>query len=184
MKRYLLHVYDLALTLPVYALLCPISWFSQFIMIESSHRTSGTTARYTESPPFTMVRDIEKVDGVAPAPAQPSGPLRPPDDNDAERRFQPRSLKFWSVMISIFLALFLVALDRTIIGTATPEITQEFHSLGDIGWYGSAYQLTTAASQLLFGRVYKFYEIKRYVPMTPSRPQLVYMTLNHLLGPF
>lgn len=108
-----------------------------------------------------MVRDIEKVDGVAPAPAQPSGPLRPPDDNDAERRFQPRSLKFWSVMISIFLALFLVALDRTIIGTATPEITQEFHSLGDIGWYGSAYQLTTAASQLLFGRVYKFYEIKR-----------------------
>lgn len=108
-----------------------------------------------------MVRDIEKVDRAAPAPAQPSSPLRPPDDNDAERRFQPRSLKFWSVMISIFLALFLVALDRTIIGTATPQITQEFHSLGDIGWYGSAYQLTTAASQLLFGRVYKFYEIKR-----------------------
>ncbi|KAI1110814.1 MFS general substrate transporter [Nemania sp. NC0429] len=131
-------------------------------MRESSRQMSGTTGKYTGSPPFAMVRDIEKDDGVAPAPAQqPSRPLRPLDDSDAERRFQPRSVKFWSVMVSIFLALFLVALDRTIIGTATPQITQDFHSLGDIGWYGSAYQLTTAASQLLFGRVYKFYEIKR-----------------------
>lgn len=56
--------------------------------------------------------------------------------------------------------MFLVALDRTIIGTAIPAITNEFHSVGDIGWYGSAYQLTTAASQLVFGRVYKFYNIK------------------------
>ncbi|KAI1420699.1 MFS general substrate transporter [Xylaria sp. FL1777] len=109
-----------------------------------------------------MARDIEKTDGAALAPAQPYRPMEPPDDDDdeSEQRFQPKSFKFWSVMISIFLALFLVALDRTIIGTATPSITQEFHSLGDIGWYGSAYQLTTAAMQLLFGRVYKFYDIK------------------------
>ncbi|GAP87395.1 putative major facilitator superfamily transporter [Rosellinia necatrix] len=108
-----------------------------------------------------MAKDSEKLDRVALAPAQQaSNASRSPDD-EAEQRFQPKSFKFWSVMISIFLALFLVALDRTIIGTATPQITQDFHSLGDIGWYGSAYQLTTAASQLLFGRVYKFYEIKR-----------------------
>ncbi|KAI1381964.1 MFS general substrate transporter [Hypoxylon crocopeplum] len=81
--------------------------------------------------------------------------------DEAEENFKPKTLKFWSVMLSIYLALFLVALDRTIIGTAIPQITQEFNSLGDIGWYGSAYQLTTAASQLVFGRVYKFYEMKR-----------------------
>ncbi|KAJ8105567.1 hypothetical protein ONZ43_g7378 [Nemania bipapillata] len=117
-----------------------------------------------------MAEDIEKrLDRAGPSPMQlsgpsgpsgPPGPMRTPDDG-AEERFQPKSFKFWSVIISIFLALFLVALDRTIIGTATPQITEEFHSLGDIGWYGSAYQLTTAASQLLFGRVYKFYEIKK-----------------------
>jgi sugar phosphate permease len=118
-----------------------------------------------------MAEDVEKADGASATltPAQTSGPGRPPDD-DAEQRFQPKSFKFWSVIVSIFLALFLVALDRTIIGTATPQITQEFHSLGDIGWYGSAYQLTTAASQLLFGRVYKFYEIKRYVPGRSEGP--------------
>ncbi|KAF2968951.1 hypothetical protein GQX73_g4595 [Xylaria multiplex] len=109
-----------------------------------------------------MAEDIEKVDRPRPAPAppQPSGPMGMPED-DSEQRFQPKSFKFWSVIVSIFLALFIVALDRTILGTATPSITAEFHSPGDVGWYGSAYQLTTAASQLLFGRVYKFYEIKR-----------------------
>ncbi|KAI5866509.1 MFS general substrate transporter [Durotheca rogersii] len=81
--------------------------------------------------------------------------------DEAEANYKPKTLKFWSVLLSIYLALFLVSLDRTIIGTAIPQITQEFNSLGDIGWYGSAYQLTTAASQLIFGRVYRFYEVKR-----------------------
>ncbi|KAI0425181.1 MFS general substrate transporter [Xylaria sp. FL1042] len=129
-------------------------------MANPFRRNSETAAKYRGSYTFTMARDIEKMDRAALPPAQPSGPMHPPND-DSEQRFRPKSFRFWSVIISIFLALFIVALDRTILGTATPSITQEFHSLGDIGWYGSAYQLTTAASQLLFGRVYKFYEIKR-----------------------
>ncbi len=62
------------------------------------------------------------------------------------------------------MALFLVALDRTIIATAVPRISDEFKSLGDIGWYGSAYMLTTACAQLLYGRIYKFYDMKWCVP--------------------
>ena len=50
--------------------------------------------------------------------------------------------------------------DLTIIGTATPRISDEFHALGDIGWYGSAYLLTTCCFQLLFGRIYTFYSPK------------------------
>ncbi|ORY65263.1 putative efflux pump antibiotic resistance protein [Pseudomassariella vexata] len=84
-----------------------------------------------------------------------------PEVDESEDNFKPKTLKFWAVLISIFLALFLVAIDRTIIGTAIPQITVDFQSLGDVGWYGSAYQLTTSASQLIFGRVYKFYETKR-----------------------
>ena len=38
------------------------------------------------------------------------------------------------VMIAIMCAAFLVALDRTIIATAIPRITDEFDSLDDIGW--------------------------------------------------
>ncbi|KAH6856803.1 major facilitator superfamily domain-containing protein [Chaetomium sp. MPI-CAGE-AT-0009] len=74
--------------------------------------------------------------------------------------YQPRSVRFWLTLLCNFLALFLVALDRTIIATAVPRISDEFQALGDIGWYGSAYMLTTACAQLLFGRIYKFYDMK------------------------
>ena len=69
------------------------------------------------------------------------------------------------VMISLLLALFLVSLDRTIIATAIPKMTDEFHSLDDIGWYGSAFMLTSCCFQLLLGRVYTFYTPK-YVFLT------------------
>ncbi|RYP55600.1 hypothetical protein DL771_012354 [Monosporascus sp. 5C6A] len=72
-----------------------------------------------------MSDDIEKIPGSSTAP-------KPVDE--AEESFKPKTLKFWVIQISLLLALFHVALDRTIIGTALPQITQEFNSLGDIGW--------------------------------------------------
>ncbi|KAI9697752.1 MAG: hypothetical protein M1836_004428 [Candelina mexicana] len=64
------------------------------------------------------------------------------------------------IIVALMLAVFLVALDRTIIGTAIPRITDQFHSVGDVGWYGSAYLITASAFQLLFGRIYTFYSPK------------------------
>lgn len=39
-------------------------------------------------------------------------------------------------------------------------MVDEFHSLNDVGWYGSAYMLTTTCFQLLWGRIYSFYPTK------------------------
>lgn len=78
----------------------------------------------------------------------------------SEDLYKPKTLKFWLVLLSTFTSMFLVALDRTIISTAIPRITDDFKTQGDIGWYGSAYMLTTAAFQLLFGRIYSFYDLK------------------------
>lgn len=64
------------------------------------------------------------------------------------------------VMVAILLAVFLIALDRTIIATAIPRMTDEFHSLDDIGWYGSAFMLTSSCFQLLIGRIYTFHTAK------------------------
>ncbi|KAK2060598.1 major facilitator superfamily transporter [Colletotrichum caudatum] len=72
----------------------------------------------------------------------------------------PTGLKLFLVLISVFMTMFLVALDRLIIATAVPRITDDFHSVTDIGWYGSAYLLTTCAFQLLFGKLYAFFPIK------------------------
>ncbi|KAJ9634959.1 uncharacterized protein PV06_08666 [Exophiala oligosperma] len=72
----------------------------------------------------------------------------------------PQGLKLVSVLLSIYLSVFLVALDRTIIATALPRITDEFNSFGDIGWYNAGFLLPTTALQLFFGRLYTFYSPK------------------------
>ena len=93
------------------------------------------------------------------------------------------------LLISVFLSMFLVAVDRTIISTvcsqsikrasiqrgsvtarrnlvlisslqAIPAITDDYHSLPDVGWYGSVYLLTCCAFQLLFGKIYTFFSVK------------------------
>ncbi|KAJ5281778.1 hypothetical protein N7478_007150 [Penicillium angulare] len=69
-------------------------------------------------------------------------------------------LRLVLVIVALLCAMFLVALDRTIIATAVPKISDEFHAIGDIAWYASAYLLTSSATQLLWGRVYTFYSTK------------------------
>ena len=49
----------------------------------------------------------------------------------------PEGIKLVLLIVAICLAIFLVALDQTIISTAIPRITDHFDSVQDIGWYGS-----------------------------------------------
>jgi hypothetical protein len=54
---------------------------------------------------------------------------------DAEEDMQyPHGLKLAVLLMALCLAVFLVALDQTIISTAIPKITDHFHSIKDIGW--------------------------------------------------
>ncbi|OCK78902.1 putative MFS toxin efflux pump [Lepidopterella palustris CBS 459.81] len=72
----------------------------------------------------------------------------------------PTGLKLVTLIIALCLAVFLVALDQTIIATAIPKITDRFNSISDIGWYGSAYFLTSTSLQPTFGRIYKVFNVK------------------------
>ncbi|EPS36467.1 hypothetical protein H072_10030 [Dactylellina haptotyla CBS 200.50] len=72
----------------------------------------------------------------------------------------PTAWKLTVISIALCLSVFCMALDNTIIATAIPKITDHFKSLDDVGWYGSAYLLTTCAFQLLFGKFYTFYSVK------------------------
>jgi predicted MFS family arabinose efflux permease len=74
--------------------------------------------------------------------------------------YDTRSPAFWVVIVSVYLAFFLIALDRMIIATAIPAITNSFGSISDIGWYGSAYMLTCAIFNPLSGSIYRFYPVK------------------------
>jgi hypothetical protein len=82
-------------------------------------------------------------------------PLEPVDSVE-----YPGTWKAVIIITALFLSVFLVALDQTIIGTAIPKITNRFNSVGDIGWYGSAYFLTSTALQPSFGRAYKVLNVR------------------------
>lgn len=86
-------------------------------------------------------------------------------------------LKLIMIIVALCLAMFLISLDQTIVATAIPRITDHFHSVQDIGWYGSvssqhfhrktelttahhqAYFLTATSLQPSFGRIYKTFSV-------------------------
>lgn len=63
-------------------------------------------------------------------------------------------IKLLAIMIGITLTSFLMLLDTSILVTAVPSITTDFHSTTNIGWYGAAYQLASAVLQPLTGKLY------------------------------
>ncbi|THW05582.1 MFS general substrate transporter [Aureobasidium pullulans] len=66
-----------------------------------------------------------------------------------------------ALTISLMLGMFLVALDNTIIGTAIPKITDEFHDLNKVSWYGAAYFMTFGGGfQSTWGKLYKYFPLK------------------------
>ncbi|KAF4628724.1 hypothetical protein G7Y89_g9430 [Cudoniella acicularis] len=91
--------------------------------------------------------DMEKADPTTTAP-------------HGEEPQYPAWRRLVLILTALYLSMFLVALDRTIIGTAIPKITDDFHSINDVGWYASAYLITLCAFQLIYGRIYTFYSAK------------------------
>ncbi|KAK6858064.1 hypothetical protein PG995_005763 [Apiospora arundinis] len=75
------------------------------------------------------------------------------DDKLPEEQYPERKVVI-PIVLSVCLAGFLAALDRTIIGVAVPAISNEFKAFNDISWYESGYLLTFAALQLPMGKIY------------------------------
>ncbi|KAK5105739.1 hypothetical protein LTR62_002327 [Meristemomyces frigidus] len=67
---------------------------------------------------------------------------------------------FVLVVLAILLSMFLVALDMSIIATAIPQISVDFHSVKDIGWYGSAFFMCLASFVAFWGKIYKYFSLK------------------------
>ncbi|KAF2118613.1 putative MFS toxin transporter [Lophiotrema nucula] len=83
--------------------------------------------------------------------------------SDGDERDEAHYLSGWPLgflMIALMASSFMLALDNTILATAIPEITSDFNSLNDIGWYGSAYLITQMSLLPTCGRIYTFLNVK------------------------
>ncbi|KAM3541279.1 hypothetical protein ARSEF1564_005778 [Beauveria bassiana] len=72
----------------------------------------------------------------------------------------PSGTKLAFIVVALVLAIFLLALDMTIVATAIPKITEEFQGLDKVGWYGAAFFMTVGAFQSTWGKIYKYFPLK------------------------
>lgn len=69
-----------------------------------------------------------------------------PSKDDESQYLGTKAL--YTLISALMLVVIILTLDQSILATAVPYITNEFHTIADIGWYGSAYLLTTASIQV------------------------------------
>lgn len=121
--------------------------------VDVNIKEKGSTAEEAPTAPAPdLVRTLSRV-------ATAASELRRTETRQDGTEY-PGGVKLALITVALCLAVFLMALDNSIIATAIPKITDQFHSLDAVGWYGSAYLLTTAALQLLFGKFYSYLNIK------------------------
>lgn len=84
-----------------------------------------------------------------------------PESQSAEDESQyPTGTRFYLIFLSACLVLVLSEMDSSIVAVAVPSITNQFHTVADIGWYSSAYRLCMCSFQFMFGKLYKLMSFK------------------------
>ncbi|KAI1775073.1 MFS general substrate transporter [Hypoxylon cercidicola] len=95
----------------------------------------------------------------SPGDADTPGTTTTPKGEDPETQYVT-GYKLVAVMVALVLASFLMLLDTSIVSTAIPAISDEFHALEDVGWYAAAYNLGSAAVQPLTGKIFNCFRLK------------------------
>ena len=121
--------------------------------------------------------DVKSEPGSTLAPSTPpdvasekeSGKNTTKDDNESPEKpvldhatpgEYPSGLRLIFIIVALVLGIFLVSLDLTIVATAIPKITSEFHGLDDVAWYSAAFFMTIGGFQSAWGKAYKFFPLK------------------------
>ena len=121
--------------------------------VPSLSRSSGETDKEKDTNSYPIAKNVHPLSHLT--EPENTSEEDAPDIDPLERvatSDYPHALKLTFVVVALVLSIFLVALDMTIVATAIPRITDEFHSLDQVGWYGSAFFLTLGAFQSTWGK--------------------------------
>ncbi|KAK8092864.1 MFS general substrate transporter [Apiospora kogelbergensis] len=124
--------------------------------LAQDHESSDTDAAKTCLPP----PPVSDSPFHASLPEEGEDTVEKNDVGDAPLESYLQGWRLWLVYIATLFTMFLVPLDMTIVATAIPKITEEFQSLDEVGWYGSAFFLTLAIFQSPWGKLHKYYPLK------------------------
>jgi MFS family permease len=125
-------------------------------MTDSSHFESNNKADMDTPRPAASSHDEN--DSVGSVSEQQDSTTASPSDKVNPEYLT--GLRLGLVMFTIFVSTILVSLEIGIIATAIPGITSDFRKLDDVGWYGSATFILAAAASPLWGKLYKYLNVK------------------------
>ncbi|KAI1191978.1 major facilitator superfamily domain-containing protein [Nemania serpens] len=109
-----------------------------------------------------MVSMVEDEEHPSQRPVSQGGSqTKEADELVSEKEEQyPHGTRLVLIVVALALSVFLSALDITIVATAIPKITNEFHGLDKAAWYGSAFFLTSGSFQASWGKAYRYFDMK------------------------
>ncbi len=120
-----------------------------------SDNTASSSAATLQQPPapLTTGAPAEAAPPIlSPEDAKEDAPTTTPTAAVAPEETRTR-LQTTAIMLALASALFLAALDVTIVTVAVPTIALEFRSTAGYTWIGSAYMLATASAAPMWGKV-------------------------------
>lgn len=107
-------------------------------------------------------------------------------DNGSSDAYALPRLQLYTVILSLFMAAFLAALDTTVVTTLLTVIASDLNAIANISWIATAYLLSCAAFQPLFGKLSDifgrkiplllccfFFAVGCFICVTDSLPMLV-----------
>ena len=122
--------------------------YGDISLVSSIHDPDKEIPQQTETPRSTSTLSDDVKENVGKPGAKPEL------QKTKSQADKLGTFKITIIMMSLCMALFLAALDVTIITTALPTIAGHFHaSSADYTWIGSAYLLACAASVPLWGKI-------------------------------
>ncbi|KAK8030317.1 GliA [Apiospora arundinis] len=135
---------------------CPVRHSSRPLPLELKSPTKTLPATEMSTP--RMIISNEKSGGppsTVEAKFDDAVIISPGDDMDE----LPTGFRFYMIVVSLLLCVFLMSLDLTIVATAIPKITDVF-GLRDVAWYSSAFFMATAGFQSSWGKIYRYFPLK------------------------
>ncbi|KAJ2369993.1 hypothetical protein IW150_005019 [Coemansia sp. RSA 2607] len=101
----------------------------------------------------SVARDVKDTVSAKDSDANSSGGGKEEDRQNVGAQAKITGFKRIVVFVSLALTMLLASLDLTIVTTAIPKISEQFHALNEATWIATAYMLTTTALQPLYGRL-------------------------------
>ncbi|KAJ3208860.1 hypothetical protein HDU67_006505 [Dinochytrium kinnereticum] len=109
--------------------------------------TSETTPLISDHPNYATADTQNTVDAeVAPSSVDGSE-ANESAQNAVDYEYKPTGNTLKLILASLFLVIFLSALDATIVATIYAKIGSEFHKSNEVSWIATSYMLTTTAFQ-------------------------------------